>query len=333
MTAFLIIHCFLFSLKQMIGQQRIYSLSVDRNRNFLLGAEDDIYKVEYDNKTGKVTFGQVSQSRTDQDFMGFGYTVTDIFEDRTGLLWSAQDYYGVSKFNMIQSQFTIYKDLISHYFNSIDINPVYIDDQHNLWIGTYGGGLYKIQHESNTVTRYDSGTTKNFIVCMQESSPGLFWIGLTSGILEFNSRSGEFRDPLPVTRIANNLREAMVWDMLKDGDQLYIATTFGLFVYNYPNKKLYQHSFTSSPDYSNTVMALIKMKNGEIWAGTVDYGINKIDFSSQSGSLSLKPVYTDKILKDNGIDISFRYRLYEDSKGLLWIANYTGIHRINHQDR
>ena len=79
--------------------------------------------------------------------MGYGTLLQDIFEDRSGLLWSAQDYYGVSKFNMIQSQFTIYKDLIFNYFSSIDINPIYIDNQNNLWIGTYGGGLYKIQQE------------------------------------------------------------------------------------------------------------------------------------------------------------------------------------------
>jgi len=318
-----------FSLKPMIGEQAIYSLSVDRNKNFLLGAEDDIYKVEYDNKTGKATFGRVSQSRMDPEFAGYGYTVADIFEDRTGLLWSAQDYFGVSKFNMVHSQFTIYKDLISHYFSSIDINPVYLDNQNNLWIGTYGGGLYKIQQESNTVTRYDPGLTKNFIICLQESSRGFFWIGSSTGILEFNANSGKFRDPLPDTRIANNLRNVMVWDLLKDGDHLYIATTFGLFVYNILNKELYQFSFTSSPDFSNTVVALIKMKNGEIWAGTIDHGVNKVDFSSQSGSLSLRSLYTEKVLNDNGINISFRYRLFEDSKGFLWIANYTGIHRIN----
>jgi hypothetical protein len=103
----------------------------------------------------------------------------------------------------------------------------------------------------NKVTRYDLGPPKNNIICMQESFRGLFWIGLSSGILKFNSKSGKFRDPLPDTRIANNLRGAQVWDLLKDGDRLYIATTFGLFVYNYLNKELYQFSFTSSPDFSN----------------------------------------------------------------------------------
>lgn len=318
-----------FSLKQIIGGQSIHSLSVDRNKNFLLGADKEIYLIKRDAKTGEVTFEQVSHSQAESAWSGYGNGVHAIFEDRTGIHWAAQGYYGVSKFNIIQSQFRNYKDLISNNFSSVDIRPIYMDIAGNMWIGTYGGGLYKIQPETNKVTRYDPGQTKNFILCMQESSPGSFWIGLESGILEFNSTTGKFRDPLPETLIANNLRGAVVWDLLKDGNQLYVASSFGLYVYNCLNKELHQFSFTSKLDPVNTVMTLIKMKNGEIWAGSIWFGINKIDFNSQSGSLSLKTIYTNKVLFDNGIDIASQYRLYEDTKGFLWIANYSGIHSIN----
>ncbi len=320
----------IFSLNQRIEGQRSYSLSVDRNKNYLLGTENEIYRIKSDKKTGKVTYEPVSQSLTDPEFMGYGTSVSAIYEDRTGLLWTAQNYYGVSTFNIVQSQFTSYKNIIAKYFSNADINPIYKDSGGNFLIGTYGGGLYKIQQKSNKVTRYDPGPTKNNIVCMQELSPGLFWIGLSSGILEFNSQSGKFRDPLPDTRIGNNLRCIFVWDLLKDKEQLYIATSIGLFVYNNLNNELYHFSFISQLSYDeNSVLSLIKMKNGEIWAGTVKHGINKIDFNPQNGSLSLKPIFTYKVLRDNGIYISYRQRLYEDSKGFLWIANYSGIHRIN----
>jgi len=321
-----------FSLKPVIGRQRIYSLSIDRNKNILLGADKEIYLIKRDDKTGEVTFESISHSQAEPEWKGYGTRVRGIFEDRTGMHWTVQDYYGTSKFKMIQSQFTTYKDLIFNNFSSIDISPIYIDSKNNLWIGTYDGGLYKIQTESNKVTRYDPGPAKNNISCLQESSHGLFWIGLSSGILEFNSSNGKFRDPLPDTKIANNLRNAQVCDLLKDGDRLYIATDFGLFVYNYLNKELYQFSFAPAPGYSNEICALIKKKNGEIWAGTINHGINKVDFNSQSGSLSLKPVYSKKELLDFGINMSYQYRLYEDSKGFLWIANYSGIHRINRKN-
>jgi signal transduction histidine kinase/ligand-binding sensor domain-containing protein len=321
------------SLKPLLGGQDIYSLTLDRNKNSLLGADKEIYAIKRGPKTGEFAFEQVSHSQAESAWAGYGNRVHAIFEDRTGIHWAAQSYYGVSKFDMTQSQFRIYKDLISNNFKSIDIRPIYKDSAGNLWVGTYGGGLYKIQPELNKVTQYDPGPQKNSILCMQESSRGLFWIGLSAGVLEFNSNSGKFRDPLPATEIANKLRGAMIWDLLKTGNQLYMATSFGLFVYNYLNKELYHYSFTSKLDPVNTVMTLIKMRNGEIWAGTVWFGINKIDFNSQNGSLSLKTVFTNKVLYDNGIDIAGQYRLYEDSKGFLWIANYSGIHRINIKTR
>jgi signal transduction histidine kinase/ligand-binding sensor domain-containing protein len=317
------------SLKSVLEGHHIYSLTLDRNKNSLLGADEEIYLIKRGVKTGEVTFEQVSHSQTESEWAGYGNRVQAIFEDRTGIHWAAQSYYGVSKFNMIQSQFRLYKDLISKNFKSTDIGPIFKDNAGNLWIGTNGGGLYKIQPEINKVTQYDPGPQKNSILCLQELSSGLFWLGLSEGILEFDSNSGKFRDPLPATGIAKNLRGAMIWDFLKDGNQLYIATSFGLFVYNYLNKEVYQYSFTSKLDPVNTVMTLIKMRDGEIWAGTFWFGINKIDFNSHNGSLSLKTVFTNKVLYDTGIDIASMYRLYEDSKGLLWIANYSGIHRVN----
>jgi len=321
-----------FTLNQIKGGQRAISLAMDRNKNYILGTDKELYLIKGDFETGKLNFESLYQSLTDPQDAGYDKELRDIFEDRSGMIWVAHDYFGLSRFNLIQSQFVYYKNLVTNYFTSTDINPIYIDHEGNLWVGTFGGGLYKIPKERNVAFRYDLGIPRNNIVAMQLSSPGVFWIGMFPGLLEFDSKTGKFRDPLPDTKIANNLRGTSVWDMLKDGDNMYIATISGLFAYSIKHKIIKQFSFNkndTSLDDFNTVISLIKMRNGEIWAGTTFNGINRINFSPQNDSLSLTPVITNTEMVNNGISISERKRIYEDSKGFLWLTNFSGLHNID----
>jgi len=330
----------LFSLKQIKGGQSGTSLLIGRYKTFLLGTyNDELFTIKREEETGEITYESIYQGlRIQQELyhtkneVYTGNAVQEIFEDRSGVLWVGHVYYGIIKFNLNQSQFTSYNNLVINDFHGNDINSIFKDNIGNLWIGTFGGGLYKIAQESNKVTIYDLGFPKNFIICMQESSPGIFWIGLYTGILEFNTYSGKFRDPLPNNRIANNLRNSTVMDLKKVGKEIYIATMRGVFVYNYNNKQLYQFSFDkddSSDNMINTVVSFVKMKNGEMWASTSYHGITKVEFNSENGSLYLKPIITRQTLLDNGFEITGRHRLYEDSKGLLWIVDNSGLHRIN----
>src|SRR5664280_38982 len=226
-----------FMKMQIIGDQIPVSLLADRNKNILLGTQKDIYKIGLDKRTNEVTYEIIKGNLTDPEDIGYNKIIQDIFEDRTGVIWVAQSYYGISKFNLIQSQFTSYKNLIFNNFKSADINPILKDNKDNLWIGTFGGGLYKIQPNNLKVTRYDLSVRRNNIICMRETDNGTYWIGLSPGIIEFNSFSGKFRDPLPHGKIADNLRGSVVWDLLKDGNNLFIGSLCGLFVYDIPNKK------------------------------------------------------------------------------------------------
>lgn len=324
-----------FSKKQIIGNQIPMSLLVDRLKNILLGTGKEIYKVYIDPKTDEISFELLKSNMADPEDIGYNKEIRDIFEDRSGVLWAAQSYFGITKFNLIQSQFTSYKNLIINNFKSADINPILKDSKGNLWIGTFGGGLYKIQKESFNVTQYESSIGKNNIICMQETSPGYFWIGLNTGIIEFNSNNGKFVDPFPNnTRVENNLRGSVVWDLLKDGGRLYIGTLCGLFVYDMSEKKVFQYSLIKNDslnDNYNAMRSLLKLRDGDLLVGTPKQGINKINFNENTGKISLSQVVKNKLLTDNGINLFHRHKLYEDGLGFLWILDLSGLHRLNMQ--
>ena len=320
-----------FSCETIKGGQKCISLFLDRHNNLLMGSNKEIYIVKKDIKTGKFIFKSLFVNITDPENIGYTNYIRDIFQDRSGEIWMTSSVNGISKFNLSKAQFANYKHLVFNYFNSSDITPIYKDDRDNLWIGAFGGGLYKINSVDNKVTLFDLGNVR----CLHEVSPGIFWIGLITGIIEFNTNSGKSRNPFLKSKISANLKDAVVLDILKDGNHLYIATIIGLFVYNQSNYQLYQYSYNSNNfyyNYYNSVVSLIKMKNGEIWAGVSNHGINKVEFDSKSGSISLKPIITQREISDLGINIDAAH-IYEDSQGFFCIADNSGLNRMNHKTK
>ena len=232
------------------------------------------------------------------------------------------------------SQFTSYKSLISNNFTSSDINPIYKDNKGNLWVGVYGGGIYMIEGKTNKVTEFNPGVTKSYVVCMKEISPGVFWLGIDGGLLEFNSRTGKFSNPLPDNRTARNLKNISIWDILKDKNLLYIAASNGIFVYDLKKRSIHQFSFSkndSAADETNWLMSPIRLKNGEIWAVWAYHGINKISYNEANGNITVSNILPDSVIQKNSINLQGRYRFFQDSKGSLWIANQAGLYKTNPQ--
>jgi len=308
-----------------------YTLFADRHRNFLIGTNKELFQIKKDQNTGDYefepqygNFWEPGEEKTDK-------LIKSIFEDRSGQIWIGHHYFGIITFRLEQ-KFTSFNELVIKDFISSDLNPIFVDNRNDIWVGSWGGGLHKIQSKDNSVKHYDFGLPWDNIVCMTEKSPGYFWIGSCPGILEFNMLTGKHSDPLPEGRTADILRKSTINEILKDGDQIYIATMNGIFVYSIPGRKLYHHVFNKNDSalvLFNAAQCLLKMKNGEIWTGTDFNGINKIQYNPQTGALSLIPVVSYKSLKEQDIDLTYYNRIYEDSKGKLWIVCKSGLYSVD----
>jgi signal transduction histidine kinase/ligand-binding sensor domain-containing protein/DNA-binding response OmpR family regulator len=314
-------------IKNEDRQWSVFMMS-DRQKNILTGTDKGIYKLNKDSRTGDIEFELLQNSYTDPEEIASTNSVVDIFEDRSGVLWAAYANGGIGRFNLHQAQFTSYKKLINSNFNNPDINSILSDSHGNLWIGCWAGGLYKINLENYKVTRFDLGFQKNDVVCMKEVSQGFFWIGSFYGIFTFNSLNGKIADPLPDSKEAKILRKSMIWDLIRDGDLIYIGASSGLFIYNLSNKQLYSYEVRDFP-YSSYCWSFIKSRNGEIWVSTFEYGINKIEFNPQNGVITLKSIVAAKVLTENDINLGQRHRIYEDVKGNIWITDKFGLHQVN----
>jgi signal transduction histidine kinase/ligand-binding sensor domain-containing protein len=305
----------------------------DSHNNIFIGTDQDIYKYKGENEKGGPLFESLNQKLpAKEDNLSSKYTCS-IIEDRSGIMWTGRQSFGIMKFNPEMSHFISYCSLTSPSFEGFSVNTVHLDFKGTLWIGTNGGGLYRYQRETGRMTRYDLGATGNNITSIEEISPGIFWMGLSDGgLLEFNSLTLKLCDPLPEGSTNNNIRWNLVNDILKDQHQVYITTSYGIFVYDIPKKKLVQFSYPRNDSISfmnNWITSPIRLKNGDIITVSTFHGINKVIYNAESGSISLHCMVADSVLRNRNINLTQHCRLYQDSQGTIWMVEKTGIHKID----
>lgn len=91
----------LFEHKKIPENQVPLSLLVDRYKNCLLGTEQDIYKIIRDTNKD-IRLELINSNENDPGYVGYSKLIRDIFEDRTGVIWTAQYYNGITRFDLNQ---------------------------------------------------------------------------------------------------------------------------------------------------------------------------------------------------------------------------------------
>lgn len=76
------------------------------------------------------------------------------------------------------------------------IKSLYRDSRKNLWIGTWGGGLSRLNTRDSTFTTYieSNGLPNNVVYGILEDKTGILWLSTNLGISAFNLQSGVFRN-------------------------------------------------------------------------------------------------------------------------------------------
>ena len=268
-----------------------------------------------DSQTGKLRFEHLSLDE------GAALNLTYcMIQDHKGFLWFGT-MYGLVKYD--GRDYKIYKndpdDTNSISFD--DIIALYEDSDNNIWIGTWGGGLNKMDPETGKFTRFvnDSKSinsiSDNIVWTICEDMKGNIWFGTeTAGIDKYIPGKNQFvhyrhreNDPgsIPVNFIRNIYRDqkGTIWICSRGGLSKYIEETDSFITYKTGN--------------GLPVVAAAEDKNGTLWAGTPN-GLYVLDESK--GRLVEKdyPVLKDKFIytlcvKDN----------------YIWAGTNKGLYKIN----
>ncbi len=216
----------------------------------------------------------------------------------------------------------------------------------NLWIGTYGSGLFKLDLKSKILqqvkifSEYSNLPSVNFnkvVYCDSENKICIGYWGF--GFALFDQVSGKYKRWLNDPKDPNSISYEDIWSIYKDRNgRIWIGTDGGglnLFADEEGGKF---HRWTAGGDgsiSSNSIYAICESKNFKttsddeviLWLGT-NNGLNKfvVKKSPERVDTFAKPlVEITQYGVEQGLADNFIKSLVEDNNGNLWIGTSSGI--------
>jgi len=222
------------------------------------------------------------------------------------------------------------------------------DRNKNIWIGTKGYGLVKLEPENEQRTKYKviryendpndvTSLSSNQIYSITEDHKGRLWIGTFQkgpnllvedrGKVSFKNVDNSFKN-YP-KRTFNVIRHALEGPDKK----IWLGTTDGLLRFDPdedPDKIEFIPTVKISGDKNslgnNDIMYLFRSKDDEVWVGTFGGGLNKVlNKPGQFGEELKFKAFT----KEQGLPNDIILSIIEDNQRHLWMTTENGIAVMN----
>ncbi len=252
--------------------------------------------------------------------------IRDFCEDKNGNLWIATGGNGLI---IIDSTKTLIKHYKSELNNAYSLSSnitykLYLDNNENIWVGTYNGGLnYTNNHKQsfNHIRGFggENELTNNAILSICELDNGNIMLGTDGdGISIFNSKKSSIK-PLSVFNDHDKARKSVPVCMANDKKgNIYIGTYLkGLYVYNQQTNKIKNYR-AGSGEFdlpNNNIWSIAIGNNNEVWLGTLEDGFVKFNPNSEK-------FYGYKTLAhfDIANEILYVFTILVDSKNNVWFG-------------
>jgi signal transduction histidine kinase/DNA-binding response OmpR family regulator/streptogramin lyase len=261
-----------------------------------------------------------------------------IFEDIHNNLWIYPRIGGFSLYNRKTQQLEYFHNSPEdpdRWFSNV-IYSYCSDNQGNLWLSTFSQGIEKITFYPTTFRLFkpmptSNGVTDNEVRALCEDHSGNLWVAMRSGVVLLFDKDKKQIGYLGRTGKLNEPRkfEALVYAILVDDENnVWLGTKGdGLFLLKpQGNKKTYSiRHFTEGKDKyginSNIIYALNQDKNGRVWVGTFDGGLNYIDETNGS----IRFINSNNDLKQFPIKQFNRVRCITSNNNGLWVGTTSGL--------
>lgn len=196
----------------------------------------------------------------------------------------------------------------------------------DLWIGTFGDGVFTLSSDG-TVKKFQKGKTttnlsSNEVFAITEDSRGSVWIATNGGGLNvYNPATKGFfkydatlahdsRFHLPL----NNFLRVIEED--RSGNIWVGSHGAGMAMYNARNKKFTTYNRTGNNLASDIVLSILSDRNNNLWVGT------------SGGGLNLLNIKTNKFIsfdEKDGLANNVVHEILEGEDARLWLSTNAGI--------
>ncbi len=309
-----------------------------------------IVKFDRKNKTGK----HISYDKDNPTSLSSN-RILDILLNTNSDIWIATFGGGLNKLNQDESaerhQENSKPASFLHYTsdkknkNSLSDNKtitLFEDKDQNIWIGTFYGGLNKLDSFNNKLppdeakfisyNQKNSNLSNNTVMAIQQNPDGYLWVGtFGGGIDRFNISDDSFINFSKISSPQNVFPDVEILSLFVDRSGiLWAGSHLGEGVTKIQKFKLKFGIINSKSTGSlklndDVVWSLFKDSKENLWVGTYRGGLNVLNFKTKQRQIYKKSGSKKFEISDNHIR-----SIAEDKFGNIWIGTYSGgLNRIN----
>jgi diguanylate cyclase (GGDEF)-like protein len=252
-------------------------------------------------------------------------TIHSLLLDHQGLLWLATK----SGLNRFDGHENILIAGPNDEFSDTNIQHIFQDSAHNLWVSTFLGGVYKFDPATNNselvvdLPHSLKSSQKQIANHIIEDNEGNIWIGMEDTIFCYSSETGQLTRFFTLTDDLLS-QGAVIRTLLVSDNILLVGTSVGLYGKDLNSKDYLpiDHVQLANPntDHLNVKM-LYKDKQNKLWIGTVEGLFSLPSYQLKQFLLGLGPMpKTSLNIKSRNI-----WQLVETQDGLFYIATDQGL--------
>lgn len=248
-------------------------------------------------------------------------------EDRQGFMWfGTQD--GLNRFDGYD--FKVFRHQPGNH-NTLSHNFVwcmYEDKDGIIWIGTFGGGVSRLDPATDTFTQYKkiegdgNSLSDNRVTSIVEYPEGTLWIGTDDGLNKFDKKTGTFKRFLSrggkggTQKILNRI--SFINSL--PGDELWMISDSGLTGFNTKSEEI--KFYRAAPFGENIPLDGIRgiSKENNALLVSCNAGLVKIDFDSRSSFI----VRGTELQKGNPVNLNHLF-VFSDRGDHYWISTDKGL--------
>lgn len=206
-----------------------------------------------------------------------------LLEDSSGRIWAGTNE-GLALYNPNQDRFI---PIGSQAIDKISVTSLLEDSYKNIWVGSRGTGLFKLDVRNDRLIRKLSPADSNSLLQVRdivEWRRGELLLASDQGLTAFNIKTEEVTLVRADRNSQNALNDNYLQALFVDREEaLWIGTYFGGVNYVAPTERMFRHFHSGNTNLdAHIVSVFAEADNGNLWIGSDDAGVFHWDRKSNN---------------------------------------------------
>ena len=271
-----------------------------------------------------ISFAQTHFTRLSVDDGLPNASIYRIVQDKDGYIWLGSTNTGLLRYNGYELEaFDVLPASVSNNMLVPDIDALLMDHKDQLWIGTWGMGLSKVDTRTGEISHYSDRPesafvlTSNYIQSLLLDKSGVLWIGTNKGLQRLLP-DGTFQ-LVGQADSAQPLINQRIWALAQtEDDTVWIATGSGLHQWTKQDGLSEPYQAFGQHSVNNEIRTLFAQGN-KVWVGGRS---SLFQFDPASSEFKSIPFF------DNAVSPIINV-LETDQQGNLLVGTFDGIYKVS----